>query len=71
VDTAVAVAAPGDQDPPGVSRSSSPDFLFGRPEGSIGVRGSWVFARAGSDWYDFVTDQLTIDTKDFDAPDCR
>ena len=46
----------------------SPDFLFARPDGSIALRGSWLFARAGSDWYDFVTDQLTVDTKDFNAP---
>jgi hypothetical protein len=67
--TAVAEAAPeGGQDPPGiVQRSGPPDFLFGRPDGSIGVRGSWVFARAGSDWYDFVTDQLTVEPKDFNA----
>jgi len=46
----------------------SPDFLFGRPAGSFTVRGSWLFARAGSDWYDFVTKQLTLDRRDFDAP---
>jgi hypothetical protein len=32
------------------------------------MRGSWVFARAGSDLFDFVTDQLTIDSSDFNAP---
>ena len=58
----------GQDQPVGVSRNAPPDFLFGRPEGSIGIRGSWVFARAGSDWYDFVTDQLTVETKDFNAP---
>src|SRR5687767_10203345 len=46
----------------------SPDFLFGPPDGSVSVRGSWLFARAGSDWYDFVTDQLTLDASDFNAP---
>jgi hypothetical protein len=50
------------------AQNAPPDFLFGRPEGSIGIRGSWVFARAGSDWFDFVTDQLTVETKDFNAP---
>lgn len=45
-----------------------PDFLFGRPKGSIGLRGSWTFASAGSDLYDFVTRQLTIDKNDFNAP---
>ena len=44
------------------------DFLFGPPRGSIAVRGSWLFASANSDLFDFVTDQLTIDKKDFNAP---
>ena len=48
-------------------RNAPPDFLFGRPHTSIGVRGSYTFAHAGSDWYDFVTDQLTLDKHDFSA----
>jgi hypothetical protein len=51
------------EDPP----RRSPDFLFGRPSGSIGLRGSWWLARAGSDWYDFVTRHLTLDRGDFDS----
>ena len=46
----------------------SADFLFGHPRGSFGVRGSWNIASAGSDLFDFVTDQLTIDKSDFNAP---
>lgn len=46
----------------------SADFLFGRPRATIGVRGSWVFASAGSDIFDFVTRQLTLDREDFNAP---
>jgi hypothetical protein len=46
----------------------APDFLFGQPRGSIGLRGSWVFARAGSDLFDFVRQQLTIGEKDFNSP---
>ena len=46
----------------------APDFLFGRPTGSVAVRGSWAFSRAKSDWYDFVTDQLTLNRGDFNAP---
>lgn len=63
-------AAPGEQDPPAASQAPrrNPDFLFGRPDGSIAVRGSWIFSRGGSDWYDFVTDQLTIEDGDFNAP---
>lgn len=44
------------------------DYMFGRPRGSFAVRGSWLFATAGSDLYDFVTEQLTLDKGAFDAP---
>ncbi len=47
---------------------STPDFLFGEPRGAIGIRGNWVFARAGSDIFDFVRTHLTIDQGAFDAP---
>jgi len=46
----------------------NPDFLFGRPKSSLGVRSGWLFARAGSDLFDFVQDQLTIEGNDFNAP---
>ena len=46
----------------------SADFLFGRPSGSIAIRGSWNMAGAGSDLFDFVTEQLTIDKSDFNGP---
>lgn len=46
----------------------APDFLFGEPRGSLGVRGSWMFARAGSDIYDFVRSHLTLDEGAFNAP---
>jgi hypothetical protein len=46
----------------------APDFFFGQPEGSVTLRGSWLFARAASDWYDFVSHQLTVDPADFNAP---
>jgi hypothetical protein len=49
-------------------RRPSPDFLFGRPDGSVTVRGSWLFARGRSDWYDFVSRHLTIENDDFNAP---
>lgn len=58
-----------DQRPPAPPTDiGSPDFLFGRPRGSIGFRGNFLFARAESDWYGFVTDQLSLDRKDFNAP---
>jgi hypothetical protein len=65
-----AQAAPGEQDSPAPVQTPrrNPDFLFGRPDVSLGIRGDWVFSRGGSDWYDFVTDQFTIDDGAFNAP---
>ena len=57
----------GEQDPPPPPRPA-PDFLFGRPSGTLGLRVGWLSNRSGSDWYDFVTDQLTIDRKNFNGP---
>ena len=48
-------------------RQGSPDFLFGRPRGSVGIRGSLTIPRAESDWYDLVTREFTIDRGDFKA----
>jgi hypothetical protein len=61
------VAAQNRRLPPPNPRPA-PDFFFGEPKGSISIRGSRLFPRAGSDWYDFVTDQLTLETRDFVAP---
>jgi hypothetical protein len=46
----------------------SADFLFGRPKRSLGIRGNWLFARAGSDLFDFVTEHLTLDKEHFNSP---
>lgn len=68
-----AIAGPGpDQGPgqpgPGTRPAPSPDFWFGQPSWSVGVRGGWLFAREGSDFFTFVQDQFTIDSGDFSAP---
>jgi opacity protein-like surface antigen len=71
VAAASAPAAAQDQTtapPESFASRPTPDFFFGRPYGSLAVRGSWSLARAGSDWYDFVTDQLTLQRNDFNAP---
>ena len=47
--------------------SSPPDFMLGRPRVMVGVRGSWLKAAAGSDIFDFVTDQFTLDKSDFNT----
>jgi hypothetical protein len=63
-----ATAAADDPPPQQPRPQATPDFLFGTPKASIGVRGTWVLQRAGSDWYDFVTDELTLEKKDFNGP---
>jgi hypothetical protein len=62
------VALGQDTDPPRQHPGATDDFFFGQPHGSLSLRGSWVFARAGSDLFDFVTDQLTLESNDFNAP---
>ena len=65
---AISGAAHADeQDSPPPPRPA-PDFLFGRPAGTLGLRVGWLASRSGSDWYDFVTDQLTLDRKNFNGP---
>jgi hypothetical protein len=48
--------------------AQTPDFLFGQPRGMVSIRGGLMSARAGSDLFTFVSDQLTVDRKDFNAP---
>jgi hypothetical protein len=48
--------------------SQTPDFLFGRPGVSIGVRGEWLLARTDSEIFDFTSDLLTLEGDAFDAP---
>ena len=47
---------------------ADPDFLFGRPGGSIGVRGQWHLQRADSEIFDFAAGLLTLEKNDFNAP---
>lgn len=48
-------------------RAAPPGFLFGRPRAFVGLRVGMHFPRAGSDIYDFTTNQLTLNRSDFDA----
>lgn len=43
------------------------DFLIGSPRVSVGVRGSWFIASAGSDIFDFITNEFTLEKKDFNT----
>jgi hypothetical protein len=53
---------------PTVSPPLPNDFMLGRPKGFIAVDGGFLFASAGSDVYDFITEQLTVDKKSFNTP---
>jgi hypothetical protein len=65
---ALVLAAPGVALAQAQEPTRSADFKFGRPKASISVRGGWNIASAGSDLFDFVTDQLTVDKDDFSSP---
>ena len=55
--------------PPRISQDlPESDFLFKRPRGLVSVRGAWLMPSENSDLFDFVQDQLTIDSGDFDSP---
>jgi len=44
------------------------NFRFEAPRMSWGFRGGWAFNRAEGEIYDFLTDQLTLETFDFSGP---
>ena len=50
------------------AQQPAPDFLFGPPNGLVGFRTGWMFARAESDLQSFIQRTLTVDRRDFDAP---
>ena len=52
----------------GAEASPDPDFLFGAPRFSVGVRAGWDLARADSDIFEFFREELTVGDRDFDAP---
>jgi hypothetical protein len=48
--------------------ASAQDFFLGRPRASLGMRGNWFVASAGSDIFDFVTEHLTLEQSSFNTP---
>jgi opacity protein-like surface antigen len=44
------------------------DFHFQAPRASLGLRGGWAFNRSEGEIYDFLTELLTLERDDFDAP---
>jgi len=50
------------------SIGSGDGFLFRPPSGTVAIRGGFDVARAGSEVFRFVTDELTVSQRDFSAP---
>jgi hypothetical protein len=53
-----------DEEPP----QSKLDFHLAAPRMSLGLRGGWAFNRADGEIYDDLTELLTLEKGDFDAP---
>ena len=62
---------PDSADPQGPARTppaaSTADFMFGAPRAWLSLRGARLFPRAGGDLFAFVSDQLTVERRDFRA----
>ena len=52
---------------PLASAQEEPDFLFGAPRGAFSIRGGYLIASAKSDIYEFLSEELTIESNDFNA----
>ena len=50
------------------AQSEGRGFLFQPPVGSLTIRGGYALALAGSDFFDFTTDELTLNRRDFSSP---
>src|SRR6478672_5057117 len=50
---------------PAAAQSGGDGYLFHRPVATIGIRGGYSAATAGSDVFDDVTSQLTLNKRDF------
>ncbi len=53
---------------PPSAQGAGDGFLFRPPTGTVAVRGGFDLARAGSDVFSFVTNELTVNQRDFSAP---
>jgi opacity protein-like surface antigen len=59
---ALAIAIPG---APATAQNAGNGYLFHAPRATIGIRGGYSGATAGSDVFDDVTKQLTLNKRDF------
>ena len=64
----VALVLTGAAAGPARAQTAGDGFLFRPPAGTVAVRGGFDVARAGSDVFTFVTDELTVNRRDFSAP---
>lgn len=60
-------AALGSVTPEDLAGQADRDFLFGKPRVSLAFNMGYGMPRAGSEVFDFVTDQLTVEKSDFNA----
>jgi hypothetical protein len=52
---------------PALAQGSGDGFLFRPPAGTVAVRGGFDLARADSEVFTFVTDELTVNRRDFSS----
>jgi opacity protein-like surface antigen len=52
----------------GAAAAQAPDFWFDQPRGSASVYGGWSMPREGSDLFEFVRGEMTIERGAFNAP---
>jgi hypothetical protein len=52
---------------PASAQGAGDGFLFRPPAGAVAIRGGFDLARAGSDVFTFVTDELTVNKRDFSS----
>lgn len=48
--------------------AQTPDFLFQRPNITVGVHGGWSVPRESSDLFDWVREEMTLQQGDFSGP---
>lgn len=66
--TAASAQAPDDPRRPSVPAPPPSDFMIGQPRAYLGFDTGFLFANTGSDLYDFISTQLTLDKKAFNTP---
>ncbi len=63
-----AAQAPDDPRRPRVPAPPPSDFMIGQPRAYLAFDTGFLFANTGSDLYDFISKELTVDKKAFNTP---